>query len=141
MTNTITVLTDAANPLDTEDQAESLVNQGSVATPSRVVPAGMSRITTLIAAVATDLANADHAVFLLRLTGDAIKEGQQTLIIAAGGGALVQAGADPDGLHCPPIILENLDIEVKAGSTITVQAEMAGGDLGDAHMSVTLIFA
>lgn len=137
--NTITVMSDAANPLDTEDKAENLVNQGSTATPSRVIPAGSHKIDKIICAVCADLANPDHAVFLLRLQGTGMET--QTLIIAAGGGALVQAGADPDGLHCPPIIIEDIDIAVKAGNTITVQAEMAGGDLGDAHIGVTLVFA
>ena len=136
MTKTLTVEGDLA----TVDAIANLTSQGSVTAPSLVTPAGVSRIKSIVAAIGAEgLANGS-AVFLVRLGGSAVKGGEQTLIISAGGRIAPQAGSDAAPSICSPVLLEDLDIEVSASDTIRVQAEMAGSDLGTGYAVVTLLF-
>ena len=122
------------------DTETLLTAQGSVSAPSRKVPEGVSRIDRIIVAVSPDMAAAGAAVFFIRLGGVAVRGGEQVITVAAAGGQLPQAGADPSGI--PPLVVEldDLDIEVTP-DVINVSAEMAGDDLGDATICVTLIFS
>lgn len=137
MTKTITVEGDVS----AADTLTELTTQGSVTAPSRQVPSNVSKIEKIIAGVGVDIAADGAASFLLRLGGNAVLNGEQSLFIAGAGGTAVQAGADPDGLITPAIILEDIDIAVRGGDTIKISAEMCGDDLGDAHIAITLVFS
>jgi len=137
MTKTLTVEGD----ITAVDTATSLTTQGSVSAPSLVIPAGVSRIDKIICGIAPDMAAAGRATFFIRLGGNAVLGGEQVIAIGAAGGQLPQTGADPTGIAPIHVVLEDLDIAVRASDTIRIQAEMAGQDLGTARAVVTLVFA
>lgn len=137
MSRTLTIEGDV-NAVDTR---VVLTAQGSVAAPSLVVPAGMTKIKSIIAAAATDnQADDGSVVFLLRLGGNAVMNGESVIVIGGAGGQLVQAGADAAPSDMTPFVLEDADIEVRPSDTISVSAEMAGVDPGDSTFGVTIVF-
>lgn len=123
----------------TVDTKETLSTQGSVTTPDRQVPPGVTRIARIEGGVAPDLAAAGSAVFFLRLAGAALVHAEQVIVLAAAGGATVQSGADPVGLACQ--FSFDVDIAVKPNVTLTPSFEMAGSDLGDCSFTISLIYA
>lgn len=137
MTRTLTLEGD----LTTVDTTTVLTTQGSVTAPSVVTPAGISRIKAVIAAAGAEGLADGSGVFFIRLGGSAVKGGEQTLVISAGGRIAPQTGSDSAPSVCPPVILDDLDIEVGPSDTVRVSAEMAGSDLGTGHIVVTLVFA
>lgn len=136
MTKTLTVEGDIASV----DTATSLTTQGSVTAPSLVIPAGVSKLNRVIAAIAAEGLADGSAVFFIRLGGNGVLGGEQTLMIGAGGRIAVQSGSDAAPSVAAAKEFDDLDIDVRAGDTIRVQAEMAGSDLGTARAVVTLIF-
>lgn len=137
MTQTISVEGD----ITAVDTLTRITTQGSVTAPGLLVPAGKTRITKIIANCASDGAAAGGAVFFLRLGGGGIIGGEQTIMLCAAGIIAVQTGSDQNYQLMNSFILEDADIEVRAGNTISISAEMAGSDLGTAGVSVTLVFA
>lgn len=137
MTKTLTVEGDLAS-VDTQYR---LTTQGSVTAPSLVTPAGVTKIDRVIAAAGAEGLADGSAVFFLRLGGSAVKTGEQTLMVSAGGRIAVQSGSDAAPSYCRPVIFDGMDIAVNASDTISVAAEMAGNDLGTGHVVVTLVFA
>ena len=135
MSKTITLEGD----ITAANTATSLTAQGSITSP-RVTPSGVSRIKKIIVAVAPDMAAGGAAVFFLRIGGDAVRAGEQNIMVGAAGGQLPQTGADPTGIAPFTYELDNVDIAVDPTEVIRVQAEMAGDDLGTARVVVTLIF-
>jgi len=121
------------------DTATNLTTQGSVTSPSRTTPRGVSRRKRISVGVAPDMAAAGSATFLGRIGGDAVEKGEQTLVVAAAGGQLPQTGADPTGI---PLVSVDMDVDIAISEVenIRVQGEMAGSDLGTARMVVTLVF-
>lgn len=136
MTDFITVEGD----ITAVDTATGFTTQGSITTPSRQVPAGVSKIKRIVASIVADLAAAGGAVFFLRLGGKGVRNGEQLILLGAAGGQAAQAGSDQAPQVGIPIELDDVDIDVSAGDTITVQAEMAGSDLGTARGPITLVF-
>lgn len=123
------------------DTSTNITTQGSVTAPSLVVPSGMRKIDRIIAAIAAEgLANGS-AVFFLRLDGNAVQRGEQTIMISAAGTIAVQTGSDAAPQVGRLLVLEDVDIEVSPSDTLTVRAEMAGSDIGTARVVVTLVFA
>jgi hypothetical protein len=110
--------------------------------PNRVVPDGMSHIAAIDVGVAVDHAGAGSAVFILDLNPggtDWIKNaGNPRIVVAGGGGALIQVGAD--STQSRVYFQLDVDIEVTPGATATVNGEMAGDDLGTVTMGTTLYF-
>lgn len=137
MTKTLTVEGDIAD----DGVLTRLTTQGSVTAPSVSTPANAKKIDKVIAAVAADIAADGAASFLIRLGGNAVLKGEQTIFVAGSGGTAVQAGADPDGLVMKAFMLDDADMDINGGDTIAIAAEMCGDDLGDAHIAVTLVFA
>jgi len=137
MSRTITVEGDLA----AADTRTTITTQGSVAAPTLIIPAGVTRIGKIIVAVAQDGAAAGSAVFVLRLSGSGVLKGEQSLIVGAAGAIAVQSGGDGVAPGVSSYVLENADIGVSASDTITVSAEMAGSDLGTSRVGVTLVFA
>lgn len=137
MSKTLTVEGDCG----TVDAISRLTTQGSVTAPSLVTPSGSSKIDKLVlAATAEGLANGS-AVFYVRIGGNAVKRGEQSIMISAAGTIAVQSGSDAAPQIVRTLVLENVDIEVTPSDTLTISAEMAGSDLGTGHVVATLIFA
>lgn len=137
MSKTLTVEGD----LVTVDALTRITTQGSVTAPSLIVPAGMSKIDKIIASASAEGLAAGSAVFFVRLGGNAVKNGEQTIMVSAGGMIAVQVGSDAAPAIVGVAVLDDADIEVNPGDVLTVSAEMAGTDLGTGHVAVTLVFA
>ncbi len=137
MSKTLTVEGDIA----TADTRTLLTTQGSVAAPSLVVPAGMTKIDKIIVAVASNEA-ADHSTpYILRLNGGAVQDGEQVIAVGASGFIDIETGANTAGQVGIPLVLEDVDIAINASETITIAAEQGSGDNGTAQIVVTLFFA
>ncbi len=136
MTRTRTYEGEGTSP----DARINLTVQGSVSSPNTKTPKGARKIDVISVYVGSDLAVAGRAAFLLRIGGDAVKNGEQTIVVAAEAATAVQSGGDTPGVTSPPFILENADIEVEGLEQLTIDAEMLDDDLGTAEAVVTLIF-
>ena len=123
------------------DTLTRLTAQGSVTAPSLVTPAGSSKITTIVAAIASEaLANGAQS-FFVRIGGNAVKNGEQVIAVSAAGRIAPQAGSDSAPQLMEPVIFENLDIDIGPSDTVSVAVEGAGTDTGTARAAVTLVFA
>jgi len=127
--------------VNSADTATQLTAQGSVATPSRLIPAGVTKIVAIHASGAVDFAAFGAAVHIIRLGGDAVQGGQQTFVIGSSGGTDIQSGSDSSGSPKYISKMENLNIQVAELANIDIQAEMVGADMGDAHIQVHLVYA
>lgn len=136
MSRTITVEGD----VNSANTKTDLVAQGSVATPSRVTPANAKRITGVIVAAACDQLAEGAANILIRLGGNAIRRGEQTIIAAGLAANTVVSGSDLPPVYNPLFMLLDADIEVDPSEVIDISTEVLGDDLGDATVVVTLIF-
>lgn len=127
--------------LATVDARTALTTQGSVSSPSLIVPVGFNTIDKLlVAATAEGLADGNSSYFV-RLGGNAVQGGEQLIPISASATKAVQAGSDAAPQCLSAIELKDLEIQVSAGDTISIWGEMAGSDTGTGHMVVTAIFA
>lgn len=122
------------------DARTALTAQGSVATPSLLVPAGYTKIVKIICAAASDGLADGKQSFFLRLGGNAVQGGEQLLPISTAGRIAVQSGSDSAPQVCRPVILDNVDIPVVGSDTVSVWAEGAGNDTGTGYVVVTLVF-
>lgn len=123
------------------DTRTALLTQGSVTTPSTLVPAGYTKIDKLVVAAASEGLADGSCSWFIRLGGNAVKGGEQLIPVSLSGRIAVQAGSDAAPQVCKPIILENLDIEVSSSDTISVWAEQAGTDTGTGRVVASLLFA
>lgn len=122
------------------DTRTALNTQGSVTAPSKLVPAGYTKIDKVIVAGAADGLADGKASLFLRIGGNAVLGGEQILPIGTVGRIAVQTGSDSAPQIAYPVVLENLDIEVSPSDTISVWAEAAGDDPGTAYVCATLVF-
>ena len=136
MSRTITVEGDV-NAIDTRTL---LTGQGSVTTPSLVVPAGMTKIKQLIFSAAADGLAAGHVVNFIRLGGGAVLNGEQVIMFSGEDSIAVQAGSDAAPSLGSFFKLDNVDIDVRPSDTITIAGEAAGVDVGDQTFAVTLVY-
>lgn len=123
------------------DTRTALTTQGSVTSPSLIVPAGYTKIDKIIAAAASEGLADGKQTWFLRLGGNAVQGGEQVLCLGASGRIAVQAGSDAAPQSTGPIILENLEIPVSGSDTISIWAEGAGDDTGTGRVVATLVFA
>lgn len=123
------------------DTRTALLTQGSVASPSLLVPAGYTKIDKIIVAAASEGLADGKQSFFLRLGGNAVQGGEQLLPISASGRIAVQTGSDAAPQVCYPKVFDNLDIAVSPSDNISIWAEGAGDDTGTARVAVTLVFA
>lgn len=137
MSRTLTLEGDV-NAVDTR---VNLTGQGSVTAPSLVVPAGVTMIKHIVVTLGCDNAADGQVVGFLRLGGNAVLNGEQTLMFAGTGGTSNAAPIDqaPGAMNAK--IFRDVDIEVRASDTISVAGEIAGADPGDSTFAVTLIYA
>lgn len=127
--------------LATVDSRTLITTQGSVTAPSLITPAGVSKIDKIKVAVAAEGLADGSATFFIRLNGNAVKNGEQVIMVGAAGRIAVQAGSDAAPQIGRMFELDNAEIAVTPSDSITIAAEMAGNDLGTGHIVVTLIFA
>lgn len=137
MSRTITVEGD----INAADTRTLLTAQGSVTAPSLVVPAGMTKIVKIVACASHDGAADDgEALFFLRLGGNAVLGGEQTIVFGGAGNQTVQSGSDAAPNVMPLFILNDADIQVRPSDTISIAAEFAGVDIGDTAVVVTVVY-
>lgn len=122
------------------DALVRLTAQGSVTSPSRLTPPDATMLKRVIYSVASDSAADGEVSYILRLGGDAIKGGEQTFIIAAESWVDVATAGDGINHDMPPMILDNLDLEITPSETLDISVEMAGVDVGTATAIVTAVF-
>jgi len=116
---------------------------GSTAGPI-AIPPGVSMIKSIVASVVIDGAQATDTgpIFVLRLTGTgALPDGNQDLVISSlhlddGGGTLTYTA----NKIVKPLVLP-LDIAVKPGADLALQAAYFGTDAGSPQISVEIEFA
>ena len=123
------------------DALVRLTAQGSVTAPSRLTPPDAKKLDKIVFAVASDAAADGEVSYILRLGGDAIRGGEQTIIIGAESWIDVAAGGDGMGVDMVPHVIANLDLEVTPNETLDISVEMAGVDVGTATAVVTAIFS
>lgn len=123
------------------DTRTALNAQGSLTAPSKLVPAGYTKIDKIVVVGAADGLADGKASLFLRIGGNAVLGGEQVLPIATVGRIAVQLGSDSAPQTCWPVVLDNLDIQVSPSDTISVWAEAAGDDPGTAYVCATLVFA
>jgi hypothetical protein len=134
---TITVEGDLASV----DTRTALTTQGSVTSPSLIVPVGMSKIDKIVVAAASEGLADGNSSFLLRLGGNAVLGGEQVLTVGACGRIAPQSGSDSAPQNVSATVYENVDISVSGGDTISFWGEMAGVDTGTGRIVVTAVFA
>lgn len=137
MSKTLTVEGDLA----TVDSRTIISTQGSVTAPSLIVPSGVNKIVKVIVAAAAEALANGSAVFFVRLGGNAMLRGEQSIMCGAAGNIAVQAGSDAAPQIGQIFELDNADIDVSPSDTLTIASEMAGSDLGTGHVVVTVVFA
>jgi len=123
------------------DTRTLMTTQGSVTAPSSVVPAGVTKIDKILYAVSTEALADGAQSFFLRLGGNAVRNGEQSIVLGAVGRIAVQAGSDAAPQLMSVQILEDVNIEVSPSDTLTIAVEGAGTDTGTAHAVITLIYA
>lgn len=122
------------------DTRTLITTQGSVSAPSPVVPRDMKMIDKIVFAATSEALADGKQTWILRLGGNAVKNGEQTITISSSGRIAVQSGSDAAPQALGPIILEDVGIEVNPSDTLTVAIEGAGDDTGTGHACVTLIY-
>lgn len=123
------------------DTITRLTTQGSVPAPSRLTPPEATMLKRIVYSVASDAAADGEVTFLLRIGGDAVKGGEQTLTLGATSFIDVQSGSDAGRVAMPAMVFDNLDIEVVPNETLDISVEMNGVDVGTATAVVTAILA
>jgi hypothetical protein len=123
------------------DAKTLLTNQGSVTTPSRLTPPDAAKVQRIVYAISHDSAADGEVNFLLRLAGDAIKGGEQTIVLGGGSFIDVQSGSDAGRNYMRTMVLDNVDIEVNPSESMDVAIEMVGVDIGTATGAVSVQFA
>jgi len=119
--------------VDTKTQLSTL---GSETAPGPLlIPSGAKTLKAVIVAVACDHAVAADGVYLIRLEGNGLPEGPETLT-AGGAGAQVATGGS-SAIRSTRI---ELDIPVTPSNEVLVFAENTGEDVGTACVGVTLEF-
>ena len=136
MSRTLTVEGDV-NAIDTR---VLLTAQGSVTAPSLVVPSGMTKIIAIYAAAAADGLATGEVIHFIRLGGNAVLNGEQTIVFGGDDSILVQLGSDAAPSLGSMFVLLDADIPVSPSDTISIAGESAGVDVGDATFCVTLVY-
>lgn len=120
--------------VDTKTQLTTL---GSEAAPGPLlVPAGATKIVGIIVAAVQNMAAATGYSCFVRLEGPGLPEGPESIAVCAGGNAVATGGN-----HATPAVMIPLDIPVTVANEILIFAEMAGTDVGQVNVGVTLVFA
>jgi hypothetical protein len=122
------------------DTLTRLTTQGSVTSPSRLSPPDATMVKRVIYAISSDASADGEVTYLLRLSGDAIKGGEQVIVLGSESFVDVQGGADDGHSQMVPQLLDNLDLAITPNETLDISLEMAGVDVGTATGVVTAVF-
>ena len=119
--------------VDTKSQLTTL---GSEAAPGPLlVPSGVSKLLAMIVAASENFAAATSFSALIRLEGPGLPGGPEVIAVQAGGVPVATGGNFASVAQFIP-----LDIEVTSANEILIFGEMAGTDVGQVSLGVTLIF-
>lgn len=122
-----------ATAVDTKTQLTTL---GSETAPGPLlVPAGVRKISKVIVAALSNMAAATGFSGFIRLEGPGLPEGPIALAVVAGGMAVATGG---NGTNLAEQI--DIDIPVTNSNEILIFCEMAGTDVGQMSVGVTLCF-
>lgn len=129
-------------PITAGDTRTALLTQGNQASPGVIkVPSWANEIKTIVTAVGDNTptgADGGHN-FLLTLSGDGMKDGEQTFPIGAAFTDFTTAG--DTGLRSRCFTRHDMDLDVKPEGTIGIYAEATLGVLwGQPEVSVELQF-
>lgn len=122
-----------ATGVDTKTQLTTL---GSETAPGPLlVPAGVSALKGVIIAACENFAAATGFSAFVRLEGPGLPEGPEVIGCLAGGVPVATGG----NASVPAIVIP-LEVPVTPGNEILIFGEMAGTDVGQVSIGVTLIF-
>lgn len=122
-----------ATAVDTKTQLTTL---GSETAPGPLlVPTGVSKLVAIIIAASENFAAATSFSALIRLEGPGLPGGPETLAVLAGGVPVATGGNFANLAEKIP-----LDITVTPANEILIFGEMAGTDIGQVSIGVTLVF-
>ena len=122
-----------ATAVDTKSQ---LLTLGSETAPGPLlVPAGASKLIQIIVAACENFAAATSFSAFIRLEGAGLPGGPETFAVQAGGAAVATGG---NASNKAEII--TVDVPVTPANEILIFAEMAGTDVGQVSLGVTLVF-
>ena len=124
----------SSTAVDTKAQMTTL---GSQAAPGPLqVPAGATELLGVITAFGCDLGIAADGTIFVRLEGNGLPEGPETLTIGAVGAAVATGG-----LHTTAAMYTPLHAKVTPGNEISLFHENDGEDMNVITTGVTLVFA
>ena len=92
-----------------------------------------------MAASAEGLADGSQVCFI-RLGGNAVLGGEQTIMVGGESYIDVQAGSDAAHGSMLPLIIEDVDLDITPNETLDISIEMMGVDVGTATAVVTAVF-
>jgi hypothetical protein len=122
-----------ATAADTKTQLTTL---GSETVPGPLlVPAGATKLVGVIVAAMENFAAATGFSAFIRLEGPGLPGGPETLAVLAGGVPVATGGNSVKTATFVP-----LDIATTPTNEILIFAEMAGTDVGQVSVGVTLVF-
>ena len=130
--------------IDTVDAIVDVTGDlGSDGNPGTRVPDGVDSLEFISVVAGWDDAADGSSVLFARLKGDWVVENQPHTIMCMGRGSIAggDAGADEGVRAVAPFVLEDIGLEVSAGSTIQLDLENAGDDPGSGVGGITLGFA
>ena len=122
-----------ATAVDTKTQLTTL---GSEQAPGPLlVPNGAKAIIGVIIAASQNMAAATGFSAFVRLEGPALPNGPESFAALAGGNDVATGGN-----QTVPATKYDVNIPVTAGNEVLIFAEMAGTDVGQVSVGVTLVF-
>jgi len=129
--------------IDTVDAVVDVTGDlGSDGNPGTKVPDGVETLEFISVNAGWDEGADGSSVLFVRLKGDWLTENQPHTIMVMGRGSIAgQTGSDEGVQRSPPFVLEDMGLEVSAGSTIQMDFENAGDDPGSGTAGITLGFA
>jgi len=123
-----------ATAVDTKSQLTTL---GSETAPGPLlVPAGVSKLVQVIIAAMENFAAATGYSAFVRLEGSGLPDGPEVIGCLAGGVPVATGG----NASAKAIVVPFKACKVTPGNEILIFAEMAGTDVGQVSVGVTLVF-
>lgn len=122
-----------ATAVDTKSQLSTL---GSESAPGPLlVPSGVQALIGILVASSSNMAAATGFSSFIRLEGAGLPGGPETFACNAGGQAVATGGNNSHAAKLIPV-----NIPVTPANEILIFGEMAGTDVGQVSLGVTLIF-
>ena len=119
--------------VDTKTQLTTLGSRGTV-TPI-LVPGGSQQISAVMTAFTENYAVAGSASVFIRLEGPGLPAGPEVITLGCVGTTTTDGGTGGQ-----PSVITPLGVPVKQDNEVQIFAEMAGTDVGQVNIGVTLVF-